>query len=1168
MFASHAVSELSGGERDGIHLIWSPPFPTGHSLDGFTIERRVAERPDGSQCFTLSIDDLDRVRRLGVLPLPDATVWATPGEQQAPDKGNWTLRCDLVRTHASVDIAASLGVAAFAARADGKVVDGRGFSGSACHLRGARIAVVWVVVKSLKAAVRICGERRDTPVWDGVKIIVKGLQMPFHAADPGLATLADEQERAKLQAKPDPLDGAFDDLTRYANVALSRPFAAPAYRVSVNDPAAQANRWDMLPFGHVAALWVSPPWRRALGLGFIDTLDLVPGTAYDYRIRGKVPRADRDEARVDFQTVPRGYQLPSHFFLGLVGLHVLPAPVVEADTGASGSLIALRKLIRFKQLVIDLSALTDRVLLDGRSSGPADIVGLRAGAVVATLSVPLGPRTVLDFATPVDEVLVKADGALAGIVPAPLAAGLDPKEPVEITTEIYGVVFAPGSPPPPPTGIAVDNLASVLRAARRSQRDDQLGFEIAWDPPPSLDPALLSLWPPDAQSAPPTEVAGYVLERSAAGGLFAGLEGSDGLHFASRNAEPVTENLAPGADLLAVFPPADHLGLVSDLRVRALDVIDETQIPLRTQVRYRVASLDVIGRRSAPLVSAPVELRKLTRPPAPVGPPTPALPAPADLPLLAEPSGIEVRLLQQGDPDLTDADRARLAAEGELVILRWGWGPEQRALDPHVTEFRVYDFDGRLVEIHATPTGAAVPTTSGTWRLACGFSRPVTANEFAGRKLLLGKAFRVVGHPAGAAADVELAPVGPGTTMPASTPFTLMRTSGVDEDPAYWDTRQTVVPRGPVPTDAQAVESYEAALPAGWIATGPALATQTRSFGVSAADAEPYIPDRRQAVEAVPRPGNESAVTHVEVVARYRGRPDLTIADLTDVASLVARRAAGEAVTITFRPADLLPAGVAPTARMRIERCPASAVLPRIVIESATIRLRLANGALVPFTLSPADDAALRAGAEARAIPDRFLAAAAQRIGQIDDYQPVADADPTRDLRDPLPNSPTRWVYRVRALDAADHASVAAQVLQAVIRVPAPVPALAPQLLSLGVEAGTARVRVQDRSGGASALFVATSADPRLRPARADLSTIRNRPDLPPLQALVVRDDRGNRLSLTPVALGVDGTAELAFAAPDGTTFNVWALSISADGIPSRLVGPLTAPSGFPVEVD
>jgi hypothetical protein len=76
------------------------------------------------------------------------------------------------------------------------------------------------------------------------------------------------------------------------------------------------------------------------------------------------------------------------------------------------------------------------------------------------------------------------------------------------------VVFAPGAPPLPPSAIDVDNLGSAARAVRRAQRDDHLGFEIAWDPPGIADPAVLALWPADAQSAPPTEVAGYVLERS------------------------------------------------------------------------------------------------------------------------------------------------------------------------------------------------------------------------------------------------------------------------------------------------------------------------------------------------------------------------------------------------------------------------------------------------------------------------------------------------------------------------------------------------------------------------------------------------------------------------------------------------------------------------------
>jgi hypothetical protein len=136
----------------------------------------------------------------------------------------------------------------------------------------------------------------------------------------------------------------------------------------------------------------------------------------------------------------------------------------------------------------------------------------------------------------------------------------------------------------------------------------------------------------------------------------------------------VTQAPTPGFDLLAAFPPADRVGTAADLRTRAIDVVEEGEIALGADVAYRVASLDIIGRRSTPVVSAPLQLRKLTRPPTPIAPPLPPGPVP-DLPLLAQPNGIVVRLLQREDPDLTDDERARSAADGEVVVLRWGWGP-------------------------------------------------------------------------------------------------------------------------------------------------------------------------------------------------------------------------------------------------------------------------------------------------------------------------------------------------------------------------------------------------------------------------------------------------------------------------------------------------------------
>ena len=112
-------------------------------------------------------------------------------------------------------------------------------------------------------------------------------------------------------------------------------------------------------------------------IGFIDRAGLTPGGTYDYRIRGRVPRADRDEARLDFHTVPRGYALPARFALGAVTLHVTPAPVVEADSEDRGGLIALRAVDRW----------ADEALTRG---GPdRDAPGLVGALTDALLGVPL-----------------------------------------------------------------------------------------------------------------------------------------------------------------------------------------------------------------------------------------------------------------------------------------------------------------------------------------------------------------------------------------------------------------------------------------------------------------------------------------------------------------------------------------------------------------------------------------------------------------------------------------------------------------------------------------------------------------------------------------------------------------------------------------------------------
>ncbi|MDP5218556.1 hypothetical protein Q5Y75_15110 [Ruegeria sp. 2205SS24-7] len=1148
-------------------MIWTPPYPTGYALNGFTIERKVFEDQERFQCFDITPIDFERARLQGFTDIIEARVWATPTDQKDPASGPWTYRIVLRQTHDDLRLNSSDAIAAFAARADGTIVEGRAFVGSACRLTGPNISIIWVVTPTPRSPLRICGAEVEKADWEGAQVIATDIQVPFQAVNPATPDLDSERALAVTRAQPNPLNGEFAEVSRYGNVAYGRHFDAAAFHVTSHDPDAERSNWDTTPLGFVlAATAVDPAWRRALGFGFLDRFDLTDGQAYDYRISGHVPRADRDEARHDFHTVPRGQSLPRNFRLGDLELLCFANPVVEVEE-AGEEPIPLWKGIRCDGLWLFLPEPTDRIAMDGFSDGALELTGMVSHAPVTTIVEPLNGRTVFDFGTPVQQILVKGPGFFSGFMPRPLAPGLDPKEPVEISEFIRGIRFQATAPPDPPTDIEAINLGSALRTARRQQRDDTIGFEVSWMPPLRMDPGILNWWPADASTAPPTDVAGYRLERSWDGQPFVPPNAAGGLHMPSRNRDPRTEALVPGSDMLAVYPPANATGLAEAAEVRAIDAFDDIPPPLGTNVTYGISSVDAIGRASARALAPPARLEKRTRPPVPIAPPSPT-PADTEADSLVTPSGVQVRLLQATDPDLTPAERARVDAEGDIVVLTWGWGPQQRELDPLVEEFRIYGAEGRLADITATITSAPVALASGGWRLSCNLSRPVEANEFVGTRVILGLAYSIAAHGAGTSAIIDLEPAtADPSRSPVGTIMTLIRTDGGAEDPEAWDNRLGTVPRVPLPADPQATESYEIALPAAWISVSPASRRQIRSFGVSAADGEPYVTDRRAAIEPSPRPGNESPVSGGEVIARYRGRPTLAIADLGPVASVTLDRAGADQVHLDFEPANYLPSA-APAAqpRMRIERAPASAVLPRIVIEASGISLMDSAGAKTPWALSPSDEAALRIEASERAISDRFLAHAAARLTDIGEkFQIVADANPSISTRDMLPNSAGRWVYRLRALDAGGRASLEGQVLELVVRIPQPARAILPQLTGLDLQAGIATVNLQVRGSGAR-VFLVTSNDSRVSVARAEMSTIRNRPDLDISDRFFVRDDRGTLLTSTEVTPIADGTVSQVFAVPDRAHFHVWAYAVSADGVPSRLVGPLHAFRGYPAE--
>jgi hypothetical protein len=1153
-----AIPNLDGSEIDGIHLLWAPPYPTGHSVTGFAIDRRDAQQDDRVECLSLADALLDQARRRGFVHTPEATVWAAPH-----DAGPWTYRVDLRATHRWVTVQGRGGIAAFAGRRDGQVADGQWFVGDACRLAGNRIDSVWIVAKSVGVDFDICGDVIVEESWLVADRIVDGLQVPFQAVNPLTGNEAEEHALASDQALPGTIDGDWDEVSLYANTALDRPFREPAWRTTTARPGGDGDEWDLAPFGLVAAATIVPEWNRALGFAHLDRDGLVEDAIYDYRLIGTVPRVDRDEHPVGFYTVPRGYRLPHHFWLGDVGVWSPVQLTVRAETEPGTPVESVRKGIHFQEWVhLVLPSSTDRIVVAGSSDSPVEFVGFDGGVGVASVPALLEERTEVDFGTPVNSVRIESAGFLASVVADPIPAGLDPFELVEVSDVVLGVRFATTPPPNAPLDVSVVNLGDALRTSRTGTPDFNRGFEVSWEPPPKIDPLLAEWWPTDATTAPPTEVARYTLERAWPGVSFHPRPDTDGFQVPSRNAEPVSDDPEPGFDLLRAFPLPNTTGVADDDLVRAIDVLPDDDPDYGEMVTYRVRSIDAIGRPSTPTQSAPTQLQKLVRPPPPTTPASVTPPAPG----APTPVGVQVRLLQVDDPDLSAADVA-LAAGQDVVVVEWGWGPEERELDPLVTEFRIYEHDGAPLDVNVEILGPPTARPGG-WALPCRFDTTVGANQFARHRAQINRPFVIASHGAGPTTELRLDSVNASpSTPPSGSSFALTRTDGAELDPATWHRRVRTVDRA-APVAADDVEDYRAVIPASWIAVSAGRPIQRTSIGVSAADSEPYVPDRRAATESEPRPGNESTVSAREVVARHRGRPDLAVADLGPVNSLSTGRRGGNEVHRTFVPTDYLPAGAATAAPMRLERLPASAILPRLHVDDSAIQLEAIGGSLAAWVLSPGDAAELRAAYDAGPVPDKFLVHAAARLDGLERLATtVADVDPATEVLEVLPNNPGRWVYRLRALDGAGKVSLSGQVMQMALTVPTPMRASSPELVDLDLSGDQATVTVRHRSGAESELLVFHSVDDRLMPARASLATVRNRPDLDAIDVVVVRDDRGRRLAGQRISPGADQLASASFTVPDNHRFHAWAVAVSDEGLPSRLIGPLHVTRGLPPEV-
>jgi len=350
--------------------------------------------------------------------------------------------------------------------------------------------------------------------------------------------------------------------------------------------------------------------------------------------------------------------------------------------------------------------------------------------------------------------------------------------------------------------------------------------------------------------------------------------------------------------------------------------------------------------------------------------------------------------------------------------------------------------------------------------------------------------------------------------------------------------------------------------------------------GVSAADDQSYVPD---AFPGGGRPGNESAVAAAPAAARYLGRPVFTVLPPSpDVPELVTAEPVGDAVTVAFDLAALLPAAPVPPGHLvQLERVALGTVVSCLGANAdETFRADLSDGTTASYTLgNPGDRAALhaqiRTGTPAR-VEGRFLVDFLLRFATALEplWHAVLPAPvPFGAVTDTLPRDAERHVHRIRLVDPAGHASAGTAVVPQIVRVPSlrspgPPELKAPssRTAALDVEA-----RVRDAFDLTHVLLFTDDQDSLPPPGdttriAAQLLRLPNRRDLYPSDGIRLRLADGTLLAPAAILDAATGAADppdrvltVTLAPGPGRRVAVWGVALTRDGVPSRLSGPVVA---------
>jgi hypothetical protein len=985
-------------------------------------------------------------------------------------------------------------------------------------------------------------------------------------------------------------------------------------RNSVDEP------FEEVSFTQALELLRLPPWwRRALGFAYSDLeahqpagLSLNLGSIYEYRVIGTFGVEDLNDTIYDFHAVPGGTRLPAAFHIRDLSINCAETPRVVLDPPPPPT--ALREVAR-RGLSIEPQTHNDWLLPSlGVASlvinlpRPVKAVTLEVGAdhhftqmdIGTVQPLPSGPTVPLTFSDPITRIVLGGTGTLFAVrIPAGQTGSVE--QSAESGQVRYEASFLPS-----PQQFHIRNLQTppVIMSGPVDESTPvpprhRIGFTLEWIPATERN---IDWWLSDLDGDPPTDALAYQIEhqRIDQASPWEPLQEDENLIFATNDAPSKPPVLAYGADLDEVFAAPHPRPPDAPFALHFTDIFPSdtppprAPAPPRSTHQYRIRAIDLVGRVSDPWTVSNIEkLRKFVPPPVPPGPDVPTSEIVTDdqgQPLMQRtaPSGAYARVIVAG-PELSAEEQAIIGTHDSAVVLNWGWGANERSLDPFVSEFRIYTLAKAPDFVPGTITNV---TPRNGWTLAFTTDRVLEKNECVGQWITSnGHPFLIVFHEGGSniTIGVEASKLKDGPA-PAVGPASFGRSVTAELlRPARWDARVAVVP-----IDAR--DTYQHVL---FDLLHPSATRPLDSVwvGVSAADSEPYVADEIPA--SAPnggRDGNEGGIAACTVNARYTGRPpSYSRPDpLGDVPEIRAEEPTGRQVIVflDLPPIlnDFLPDALQPREPVVLDRCSVETLLTITSLAAGDIGMRRSDGSTQTIVFPNSDDQQhvinILGGNQRTSLETRYLLYLATHFDRRDEiFERIGDGiDRFGVVEDYLSPKPQRCFYRVRRADEAGHVSLDGTILPCVVRVPSAAPAKTPEKVRAMYHPPIAGS--QNDGSGALEVELRAAADPQIthllvfseitprsiKPVHGpgELLRVPNRPDLYPA-GIRLRSPNGTLLAPViksladaDITIGTDGwkyaIVDLPVSSPGWMRF--WCAALTADGIPSPPVGPFTVGVG------